>query len=46
MMKQLWTEEHFSGFEGKYYNYPAFYESVHGHPEALPEALSSHVVAG
>ena len=25
-MKQLWTEEHFSGFEGKYYHYPAFYE--------------------
>ena len=27
IMKQIWTEEHFSGFEGKYYNYPAFYES-------------------
>ncbi len=26
VMKQLWTEENFSGFEGKYYNYPAFYE--------------------
>jgi len=26
VMKQLWTEEHFSGFEGKYYHYPAFYE--------------------
>jgi len=26
VLKQLWTEEHFSGFEGKYYNYPAFYE--------------------
>ena len=26
-MKQLWTEDQFSGFEGKYYNYPAFYES-------------------
>src|SRR5438093_867378 len=25
-MKQLWTEEHFSGFEGEYYHYPAFYE--------------------
>ena len=22
---QLWSEDHFSGFEGKYYNYPAFY---------------------
>ena len=27
VMKQLWPEEHFSGFGGKYYNYPAFYES-------------------
>ena len=26
VMKQLWAEDHFSGFEGKYYNYPAFYE--------------------
>ena len=26
VMKQLWTEEHFSGFKGQYYNYPAFYE--------------------
>ena len=26
VMKQLWTEDHFSGFEGKYYSYPAFYE--------------------
>ncbi len=26
VMKQLWTEEQFSGFEGKYYNIPAFYE--------------------
>jgi len=26
IMKQLWTEDHFSGFEGKYYSYPAFYE--------------------
>ena len=27
VMQQLWTEDHFSGFEGKYYNYPAFYEN-------------------
>ena len=27
VMKQLWTEDRFSGFEGKYYQYPAFYES-------------------
>jgi alkanesulfonate monooxygenase SsuD/methylene tetrahydromethanopterin reductase-like flavin-dependent oxidoreductase (luciferase family) len=27
VMKQLWTEEHFSGFEGQFYHYPAFYES-------------------
>ena len=26
VLKQVWTEAHFSGFEGKYYNYPAFYE--------------------
>jgi len=26
VLKQVWTEDHFSGFEGKYYNYPAFYE--------------------
>src|SRR5712691_6773098 len=33
VMKQLWTEEHFSGFEGKYYKYPAFYESYLGIPK-------------
>ncbi|GIS81572.1 MAG: LLM class flavin-dependent oxidoreductase [SAR202 cluster bacterium] len=33
VMKQLWTEEHFSGFEGKYYNYPAFYEPYLGIPK-------------
>jgi alkanesulfonate monooxygenase SsuD/methylene tetrahydromethanopterin reductase-like flavin-dependent oxidoreductase (luciferase family) len=27
LLKQLWTEEHFTGFEGKFYNYPAFYDS-------------------
>ena len=27
LLKQLWSEDSFSGFEGKYYNYPAFYES-------------------
>ena len=26
VMKQLWSEDTFSGFEGKYYSYPAFYE--------------------
>jgi len=26
-LKQLWTEDHFTGFAGKYYKYPAFYES-------------------
>ena len=25
VMKQLWPEDNFSGYEGKYYNYPAFY---------------------
>ena len=33
LLKQLWTEEHFSGFEGKYYNYPAFYEPYMGIPK-------------
>ena len=33
IMKQLWTEEQFSGFEGKYYSYPAFYESYMGIPK-------------
>ena len=27
VMKQLWTEEQFSGFEGKYYNYAPFADS-------------------
>jgi alkanesulfonate monooxygenase SsuD/methylene tetrahydromethanopterin reductase-like flavin-dependent oxidoreductase (luciferase family) len=33
LLKQLWTEEHFSGFEGKYYHYPAFYEPYLGIPK-------------
>ncbi|ETX06307.1 MAG: hypothetical protein ETSY2_17955 [Candidatus Entotheonella gemina] len=33
VLKQLWTEEHFSGFEGKYYSYPAFYEPYMGIPK-------------
>jgi alkanesulfonate monooxygenase SsuD/methylene tetrahydromethanopterin reductase-like flavin-dependent oxidoreductase (luciferase family) len=33
VLKQLWTEEHFSGFEGKYYKYPAFYEAYLGIPK-------------
>ena len=45
VMKQLWTEEHFSGFEGKYYQLPRILRAVPRHPETLPEALSSHVVA-
>ena len=27
ILKQLWTEEQFSGFQGKHYNYPAFSDS-------------------
>ena len=27
VLKQLWTEEQFSGFDGKYYKYPAFSDS-------------------
>ena len=33
LLKQLWSEEHFSGFAGKYYNYPAFYEPYMGIPK-------------
>ena len=39
VMKQLWTEEHFSGFEGKYYNYPAFYESYMGIPKPVQKPM-------
>ena len=39
VLKQLWTEEHFSGFEGKYYNYPAFYEPYLGIPKPYPPML-------
>ena len=38
-MKQLWSEEHFSGFEGRYYNYPAFYESYLSIPKPYPPML-------
>ena len=38
-MKQLWTEDHFSGFEGKYYSYPAFYESYLAIPKPYPPML-------
>ncbi len=44
-MKQLWTEEHVSGFEGKYYNYPAFYESYMGIPKPYQKPYPPHAVA-
>ena len=46
VMKQLWTEDHFSGFEGKYYNYPGLLRVIPRHPQALPEALSADAAAG
>ena len=39
VMKQLWAEENFSGFEGRYYNYPAFYESHLSIPKPYPPML-------
>ena len=43
LLKQLWSEDSFSGFEGKYYNYPAFYESYLAIPKPFqkpyPEML-------
>ena len=43
LLKQLWSEDSFSGFEGKYYNYPAFYESYLAipkpHQKPYPEML-------
>jgi alkanesulfonate monooxygenase SsuD/methylene tetrahydromethanopterin reductase-like flavin-dependent oxidoreductase (luciferase family) len=35
VLKQLWTEDHFTGFEGKYYKYPAFYESYLNIPKPV-----------
>src|SRR3989441_9503859 len=50
VMKQLWTEEHFSGFKGQYYNYPAFYEPYLAIPKPYqkpypPMLLLRHEVA-
>ena len=43
LLRQLWSEDSFSGFEGKYYNYPAFYESYLAIPKPFqkpyPEML-------
>ena len=39
LLKQLWNEDSFSGFEGKYYNYPAFYESYMGIPKPVQRPL-------
>jgi alkanesulfonate monooxygenase SsuD/methylene tetrahydromethanopterin reductase-like flavin-dependent oxidoreductase (luciferase family) len=35
VLKQLWSEDSFSGFEGKYYQYPAFYESYLNIPKPV-----------
>ena len=39
-MKQLWTEDHFTGFAGRYYNYPAFYESSMNIPKPVQKPYS------
>ena len=41
VMKQLWSEEHFSGFEGKYYNYPAFYDDYLSIPKPVQKPYPS-----
>ena len=45
VLKQLWTEDHFSGFEGKYYTVSRVLRVVSEHPQARPEALSAHAAA-
>ena len=35
VLKQLWTEDHFTGFEGKYYQYPEFYSSYMNIPKPV-----------
>jgi alkanesulfonate monooxygenase SsuD/methylene tetrahydromethanopterin reductase-like flavin-dependent oxidoreductase (luciferase family) len=37
VLKQLWTEEHCSGFAGTYYHYPAFYEPYLAVPKPCPK---------
>jgi alkanesulfonate monooxygenase SsuD/methylene tetrahydromethanopterin reductase-like flavin-dependent oxidoreductase (luciferase family) len=46
VLKQLWTEEHFSGFKGTYYHSPAFYEPSLAIPKPSPKPYPAHVVAG
>ena len=39
LLKQLWDEDHFSGFEGKYFNYPAFYEGYMSIPKPVQKPM-------
>ena len=39
LLKQLWNEDRFSGFEGKYFNYPAFYEGYMSIPKPVQKPL-------
>ena len=45
VLKQLWTEDHFTGFEGKYYTVSCVLRVLPEHPQARPEALSAHAAA-
>ena len=39
LLKQLWNEDSFTGFEGKYFNYPGFYENYMGIPKPVQKPL-------
>ena len=39
LLKQLWEEDRFSGFEGKYFSYPAFYESYMSIPKPVQKPM-------
>ena len=39
LLKQLWDEDRFSGFEGKYFKYPAFYESYMSIPKPVQKPM-------
>ncbi len=39
LLKQLWDEDRFSGFEGKYFNYPGFYEDYMSIPKPVQKPM-------
>ena len=39
LLKQLWNEDRFTGFEGKYFNYPGFYEGYMSIPKPVQKPL-------